>query len=282
MANAIGTLKREADIVTQAAHGEGIVELIERFLTDPPLAVTGAVRRHDISIGNDPDGRPAALPPDATVLIAGSSGGGKSRLAKLIIERFIGHGFQICIVDPEGDYEDVPGVTPLGDEKTGPGLPQAEGLLRAPHNQLALNLLGVELDVRPRYLASVAALVESLRVRWARPHWLLVDEADHTIPAAAQAALLAAPRRLPGTILITSRPDALARSTLGTVQILITLGSEACQALEGFCRVLGQPMPALPAHLPEQGEALYWERSKGPAGLRLVRLDEPTQTHQRV
>jgi hypothetical protein len=268
------------------------VELIERFLSDPPLAVTAGVRRHDTVIGRDEHGQEASLPPDATVLIAGSSGGGKSRLAKLLIERFTSHGFQLCIIDPEGDYEDMQGVTALGDEKNAPGLPQAEGLLREPRNHLALNLLGVDMATRPRYLASIAAMVESLRVRWARPHWLLIDEAHHTIPAASQAALLAAPRRLPGTVLISSRPDALARHALETVQILITLGDEAAQALEGFCRVLKIPTPTLPERAPAQGQAFYWKRSgPGAPGAdaapatgqapRLVQLDEPAQGHQR-
>lgn len=288
VANAIDTLKREADIVTHASHGAGVVELIERFLSDPPLAVTAAVRRHDTPIGRGADGREAVLPPDATVLIAGSSGGGKSRLAKLLIERFTAHGFQLCIIDPEGDYEGVPGVTALGDEKNAPGLPQAEGLLREPRNHLALNLLGVDLNMRPRYLASIAAMVESLRVQWARPHWLLIDEAHHTIPAATQAALLAAPRQLPGTVLISSRPDALARHALDTVQILISLGAEARQAIESFCRVLQMPTPPLPARAPENGEALYWDRvglgsarAAGAEAPRLVQLDEPAQRHQR-
>ncbi|HEY7930379.1 MAG TPA: HAD-IIB family hydrolase [Steroidobacteraceae bacterium] len=286
VANAIDTLKREADIVTQASDGAGVVELVERFLSDPPQAVTAAVRRHDTAIGRDADGREAVLPPDATVLIAGSSGGGKSRLAKLLIERFTAHGFQLCIVDPEGDYEGVPGVMALGDEKTAPGLPQAEGLLREPRNHLALNLLGVDLTLRPRYLASIAAMVESLRVQWARPHWLLIDEAHHTIPAATQAALLAAPRQLPGTVLISSRPDALARHALDTVQILISLGEEARQAIESFCRVLQVPTPTLPGRAPQRAEALYWDRRGAavPAGgeaPRLVQLDEPAQRHQR-
>ncbi len=303
VANAIDTLKGEADIVTHASHGAGVVELIERFLTDPPLALTASVRRHDTAIGRDAHGREAVLPPDATVLIAGSSGGGKSRLAKLLIERFMAHGFQLCIIDPEGDYEGVPGVTALGDEKTVPGLPQAEGLLREPRNHLALNLLGVDLNMRPRYLASIAAMVESLRVQWARPHWLLIDEAHHTLPAVAQPALPAAPRQLPGMVLISSRPDALARHALDTVQILITLGAQARQAIESFCCVLQLPVPPLPTRALENGEALYWDRTAlgaaratgatdstdgrdaaVPAGAgapRLVQLDEPAQRHQR-
>lgn len=48
VANALDTLKRHADIVTQGAHGRGIVELIERFLSDPTGFTSSArsARRH--------------------------------------------------------------------------------------------------------------------------------------------------------------------------------------------------------------------------------------------
>jgi len=40
VANAIDLVKAEADIVTQAENGAGVVELIERFLADPPEGLT--------------------------------------------------------------------------------------------------------------------------------------------------------------------------------------------------------------------------------------------------
>lgn len=144
---------------------------------------------------------------------------------------------------------------------------------------MALSLLGLELEIRPRYLASVTAMVEALRVRFARPHWLIIDEAHHAIPSSMQAALLAEPRRLPGTILISSNPAALARSFLETVQVLITVGEEASEALASYCRTLGIGTPWGAERNLAQGEAIYWERSEIPA--RALLLDQPRQAHQR-
>jgi hydroxymethylpyrimidine pyrophosphatase-like HAD family hydrolase len=280
VANAIDTLKAEADIVTTADHGAGVVELIERFLSDPPNAITAGVRRHDVRLGEDRDGKAVVLRPGATVLIAGSSGGGKSRLATLLLERCIDHGYQVCVVDPEGEYERLAKLTPLGDAHNRPSLEEATNLLRLPYNNVALSLLGLELEARPRYLASVAAMVEGLRVQLARPHWLIIDEAHHSIPSSMQSALLAEPRRLPSTILITSNPHLLARSFLETVQVLITLGTESTQALEAYCRVLDIEPPQGAGVRLQQGEALYWERD-GARFARVVRLDTPRQEHQR-
>ncbi|TIP61728.1 MAG: DUF87 domain-containing protein, partial [Mesorhizobium sp.] len=45
------------------------------------------------------------LTPTDTVLIAGSSGIGKSTLATALTERFVENRFQFCVFDPEGDYD---------------------------------------------------------------------------------------------------------------------------------------------------------------------------------
>jgi HAD superfamily hydrolase (TIGR01484 family) len=279
VANAVETLKDEADIVTGARNGRGVVELIELFLSDPPDAVTAAVRRYDVTLGEDGAGQRVALAPETTALIAGSAGGGKSRLATLLIERIVERGFQLCVVDPEGDYEHLAHLTPLGSRESAPSLDETEKLLRRSDNSVVLNLLGVDLDSRPRYFARLAAMIESLRVDVARPHWLLVDEAHHMIPAAAQAALLAAPRKLPGTIFVTVEPNSVARSLLESVQVAITLGPAALETLEQFCDAVGIEMP--PAARPAaKGEALFWDRSSRRQP-RVIKLDEPSQAHRR-
>lgn len=282
VANAIETLRREADIVTRADHGAGVVELIERFLADPPRGITAGVRRHDLVIGRDEQGRTAVLPPDEAVLIAGSAGADRPRLMRLLIERGIEHGFQLCIIDPAGDFGSVAGVTVLGDAHSAPGVSQVQGLLQEPRNQLALNLRGVDSDARPRLLALITAMLESLYRQRARPHWLLIDEAEQMLPAASQTAPQAVPGKLPGTVLVSSHPEALAPRALERVRILIALGAEAAQTVSAFCRVLQLPLPSLPAQAPAQGQAWYWARgAEGDAqALRLVQLDEPSQPHQ--
>jgi adenylylsulfate kinase-like enzyme len=51
------------------------------------------------------DGTTATVPPyGLNILIAGPSASGKSTLALGITERLISAAYQVCIVDPEGDY----------------------------------------------------------------------------------------------------------------------------------------------------------------------------------
>ena len=56
------------------------------------------------------------IPPyGANVLIAGPSGSGKSTVTAGIVERLLEESYQVCIVDPEGDYGTLQGVVKLGD-----------------------------------------------------------------------------------------------------------------------------------------------------------------------
>jgi hypothetical protein len=133
-------------------------------------------------------------------------------------------------------------------------------------------------------LAPITAMLESLYMQRSRPHWLLIDEAEQMLPAVSQTAPLAMPGKLPGTVLVSSRPEALAPRALERVRILIALGGEAAQTVSAFCRVLQLPLPSLhaPAPAPAQGQAWYWARgAEGDAqALRLIQLDEPSQPQQ--
>lgn len=279
VANAVDAIKASADIVTQGEYGAGVVELIDRFLADPAYGLTRDVRRHDVAIGRDVKGQELLIPPDAAVLISGSSGGGKSRLATLLIERLLEHGFQLCIIDPEGEHERMKPLSSLGDPQSPPSLEEAGKLLQRPANSVVLNLLGIELEARPAYLAGLLALLEGARVQHARPHWLIVDEAHHLIAPGSQTTPLWDPRKLSGTIVITAAATTLPRCVLEAMEVILSVGDEAGKILECYCEAIGASPPRLPARAAQRGQALYWDR--GSAEAKLVLVDAPKQAHQR-
>src|SRR5690606_9639996 len=85
VANALPMLKAEADHVLEASHGEGVEELIERMIADDSTLVPS---RHGIVVGTTLDGEDMHLEPHrGSVLIAGTSGVGKSTLATALTER---------------------------------------------------------------------------------------------------------------------------------------------------------------------------------------------------
>src|SRR6185295_18271721 len=103
--NAIPSLKEAADYVTAAARGDGVAELVDMMLADDLAQLAPRLGRHDLPLGHDVEGRPVTVPAyGATVLIAGTSGGGKSTIVTGLIERLAEKGYQHCVVDPEGDY----------------------------------------------------------------------------------------------------------------------------------------------------------------------------------
>jgi len=109
--NAIPAVKTTADMVTRGARGKGVEELIDRLIKRDHDILP---RRHDgIVLGSAGDDD-IYLSPTDTVLIAGSSGIGKSTLATALTERFVESGFQFCIFDPEGDYDGLEGAVAQG------------------------------------------------------------------------------------------------------------------------------------------------------------------------
>lgn len=77
VSNALDPVKKSADIVTHADHGEGVAEIIDRWLDDPK-ATFGPIRRHDLFIGELLHDRSKVNinPDEGSILIAGSSGAG--------------------------------------------------------------------------------------------------------------------------------------------------------------------------------------------------------------
>jgi len=282
VANAVEALKRHADIVTEAPNGRGIVELIEQFLRDPAAALTAKVRRHDLPLGiaQQDTAHALALQPNGLTLITGRSSGGKSRLAVLLMERIAQHGAQLCVVDPEGDYERFEQLTQLGDAHRPPTAQEALQLLQRPQNKLVLNLMAIDLSLRPQFFTQLSAALAELRARTGRPHWIVVDEAHHVIPAAAQAAMLASPRQLAGGILISSEPKSLSRSFLRAVRYVITVGAAAAESLRAYCEAVQAPAPGVAGPVPSSGHALFWDRaSSQPA--QTVPIESPSHEHQR-
>ena len=80
-----------------------------------------------------PNGSPVTVPPyGVNILIAGPSGSGKSTVTAGIVERLIERAYQVCIVDPEGDYSALPEVLTLGSPRSAITVNQALAISRIP------------------------------------------------------------------------------------------------------------------------------------------------------
>jgi len=261
VANALPAVKDEADLVTKGARGDGVEELIHAILEHdveafPPSAEHGAVE-----VGVRPDGGPVFIHPYCRgALIAGLSGGGKSTLATALVERCIAAAFQVCVIDPEGDYANLRGAMLVGDPKAEPQLPEVTKALELPDDSVVVNMLAVSPEDRPLAFTRYMAPIAELRVRTGRPHWLILDEAHHLLPAERDPGATALPSNLPATLFVTVDPKSLARDALNRVDDVFALGPRAAETIAAFCSALSIKTPSLPAQAPEPGQALLWRR----------------------
>jgi hydroxymethylpyrimidine pyrophosphatase-like HAD family hydrolase/energy-coupling factor transporter ATP-binding protein EcfA2 len=187
--NAIPALKDRADYVTRAPHGEGVTEFIEQHLVNDCADIIPRLPRHRLIIGDTADGEPVAVGAHATrLLIVGPSGSGKSTLTGALVERIVDTNRSVLLIDPEGDYQtlgDLERVVVLGGtgERALPTPDELHQLLRRPKSSLVLNLSAMTRAEKVAYATKVLGVVTAVRSTSGLPHWLILDEAHHVLPA---------------------------------------------------------------------------------------------------
>ncbi|HKU14783.1 MAG TPA: HAD-IIB family hydrolase [Steroidobacteraceae bacterium] len=281
VANALPAVKEKADVVTFADHGAGVVQLIDEMLADDLASREGgSLARHDIALGKTGQGRKIGLSPfRVSALVVGSSGGGKSTVVAGLVERLRAASYNFCIIDPEGDYDSVESAVVLGSPEHPPTVDECVQLLSKPDQNAVINLLGVKLNDRPWFFLSLFARILELRARTGRPHWLIVDEAHHAMPASWQPTDQSLPERLEGVVMVSVSPKLVAPSVLRALDTLIVLGDRPREMLREFTdanRVT--PPDGVPEAL-NAGTALLWNKTA--AGAADVLQLEPSKTERR-
>jgi HAD superfamily hydrolase (TIGR01484 family) len=274
VANALPALKSKADVVLARDHGDGVAELIDRLI-ETDLA-DAAPARHRIEIGEAGEQRVSFDPYSANIMVCGASGSGKSTLTTGLLERLCKAGYQFAIIDPEGDYGSLEQAVVLGGTQREPLIEEVIDVLRDPSRNVVANLLGVAVAHRPERFAQLMPAISELRTRTGRPHWLVVDEAHHMLPAAWEPAgeAGAGMMRPHGTIYVTVHPGSVAPAILRTVDTLLAVGERPIEKVIELCQAAGLPPPSIraPERLPA-GTALYWK--VGSAETTVVEVEPP-------
>ncbi|TGV56429.1 HAD-IIB family hydrolase [bacterium M00.F.Ca.ET.141.01.1.1] len=274
--NAIPAVKSTATLVTSGARGKGVEELIAKLIKRDHGIVP---RRHDGIVLGSSGGDDIYLSPTDSVLIAGSSGIGKSTLATALTERFVENRFQFCVFDPEGDYDGLEGAVRLGDGSSAPTKAQVLDLVAKADSNVVVNGLSLRVNERPDFFADLLPGLGSFRRRTARPHWLVIDEAHHLLPKRRDDTRSVLSLELPGTILITVHPEAISTDALRLVTAVIALGPTAKDVVKAFCRETGiEPPKDIPT--PKGDRVLFW-RPQVRKKLTTVKVIEPRQSLKR-
>jgi hydroxymethylpyrimidine pyrophosphatase-like HAD family hydrolase len=261
VANALDSVKERCDLVMESPRGAGVVELVRRVLKDDLESAREQLKRHSILLGENEQGEKVGIEPyGPSVLISGPSGSGKSSALTGMLERINEAGYQFCLIDPEGDYEDFEGAVNTGDAERPPSVKEVLAMLDTFQN-VVVNLLGIPLNDRPGFFAQLLPQLQERRAQFGRPHWLVVDEAHHLLPDSWQPAPVAIPQQLYSTVFVTVHPDHVSRAALRTVGAVLAIGAEPGKTLKDFAERADIELPGDGGEVKlEKGQALAWLR----------------------
>jgi hypothetical protein len=168
----------------------------------------------------------------------------------------------------------------LGDSKRAPTVGEVIQLLEQPKQNGVINLLGISLEHRPEFFNELFPALLELRGRTGRPHWIIIDEVHHLLPASWAPSPVAVPQELQGLGLITVHPDHVAPAIVASVDLMIAIGERPEETIRAFSSVIGEEAPPVPAVKLQPGEGVAWQRQLGsePFWFRSI---PPRAEHQR-
>lgn len=259
VANALPTLKSAADIVTTADHGAGVVELIDEMLRDDLASHEPQLTRHHLLLGTDDRGNEVHVRPHGeTVLVVGPKGSGKSVLATGLMEKLAAQGYSFCVIDVEGDYGTVAKAVSLGSPSRPPTANEILKLLQGADKSAVVNLSGLPDADRLPFLTALTPKLAELRARSGHPHWVVVDETHHLMPANESSGELAPLGNGESVLHITERPSLVTREVLRATSLFVAMGVGAQTLLEEFCQVSGLALPAERFTELRKGDLVAW------------------------
>src|SRR5687767_6520230 len=280
---ALPAVRDTADLVLRGEAGAGVQELAAELIDDD-LAATRSPDEQKLQFGIDERGTPVTLEPyDGCILICGASASGKSTVARRIVESLQHVEYQLCIIDPEGDYEEQPGAVVVGKPDAEPRRDEVLQLLEDYGVNGVVCMTGVPISDRPPYFSALLSDLLQLRGRYGRPHWLVIDEAHHLLPAEWEIPNTLLPETLINVLLVTVHPELLSPEMQQRVTQLVTVGPTAAEMLRQFVKIRGLSLPpAVSASIEAPlgvGEVLLL--STADASCHRVRVEPPTTEQRR-
>jgi HAD superfamily hydrolase (TIGR01484 family) len=261
--NALPQVKAVADWTTVHRQGEGVAELIAKLIKDDLLELDEWLVRHYLELGKGFDGATVQISPYGhSLLIAGTSGSGKTTFMAAFLEKLMDRQYQFCLVDPEGDYLDLPGVITIGDASQPPVIEQVIQLLLHAVQNVVVCILAVPLSDRPGFFKKLLTALMDLRKNTGHPHFIIMDEAHHLVPAATADSFFNFPEDFKNFMVITTNPGLISPAFLQRVNIAIIMGELPDRSMAEFASLITAPME-IPENIRlQKGEALVWRKDQ--------------------
>jgi HAD superfamily hydrolase (TIGR01484 family) len=279
VANSVAMLKQHADWVASDSHGAGVRQLIDRLLADDCADVQLAIDRHDILLGHERNGTEFRLSASGSnVLVAGNLESGEPSASSTIVERLVDRGYQVCVLDPEGDYEGFENCIPIGSATQAPTLEAVLKVLEAPNQSVIVNLFGLGREDQRLFTERLLRALDELRKRKGRPHWLVINDEEQLWPATHRDTQ-AIQRGLESTMLVTLKPQELSRELLAEMNLFVIEGQTAEETAKSIAAKIGWKA-SLSEFIPSRDGEVVAFQSEQRAGLKLLKL-APSRYHRR-
>ena len=87
---------------------------------------------------------------------------------------------------------------------------------------------------RPTFFQGLLSRIQELRSKTGRPHWIILDEVHHLLPAALDSATLTMPQELGSAALVTVHPDHASQAILKSTNGIVAVGPDPRAVVEQF------------------------------------------------
>ncbi|OQP52543.1 haloacid dehalogenase [Niastella yeongjuensis] len=281
VSNALPAVQHHADWVTAHPHGKGVIELIDRLLENDLQDLDCHLTRHYLHLGQQISSADFSVCPyGPNILLSGTTQSGKSTMTTFILEKLLEKNYQFCLIDPEGDYLQLPGSVRIGDNEHAPAVEEVLSLLNNPLQSVIVCILALPLDDRPRFFNSLLSALSQMRKETGHPHWIIADEAHHMLPAPAAPSYYAIPDDFKNFLFISISTEGMNEAVLNKITLLISMGEDAAKAISAFSRFRNIPLPDNAVAPLQKGQAWVWDITAGNEPV-LIKTGTPAHLQQR-
>lgn len=284
VSNALPAVKEQADWVATTDHGDGVIELIDQLLQDDLQSFEPQLQRHGLLLGSTTDDKEYLISPYRNgILLAGSSGGGKTTLTVAFVEMLAAKKYQFCLVDPEGDYTELSNCVVIGNAAHSPQLDEIITILKDSTQNVVVCLLGIKLNDRPSFIKSLVAELGKLISSKGHPHWLILDEVHHLFPIEVESSFFNIQKDMKNFLMITMSPEQVNRDLMSHADMLIVVGDNPQEAVSNFGAIQKISTKGISLKTLPRGEAWIWDPKSGqkPFPVTVVKPQHLLQRHKK-
>src|SRR5690606_22349083 len=131
-----------------------------------------------------------------------------------------------------------------------------------------INLVGLAIQERPSFFKNIFKDLQDFRARTGRPHWIVLDETHHLMPAEWDIPFPSFTPSPHSLLMITVHPEQMAADALTAIDCVVVIGKSPGERLEAFTNSVGESLPSFEDHHIQPGEAIFWKRYGGALPVR--------------